>query len=299
MRMASADLLESLLDYQRSYVRLRNYAATTRRGYLTDQLLFLRFLKTEYGVSTVGEVERRHVIDYLTRAERRGARGATIARKLAALRSFFGFLDQDGRIASNPVQGIPPPKQESAQPRVLSQVEYARLKQSAADDPRARALIELFLQTGVRLAEAARLRMEDVSLPAASDLPAIGSMRVWGKGRKQRTITLNSKACEALLAHLQLRSEPDRGAPVFTSKYGTALTPRSIQRIVKKLADSAGISSATVHTLRHTFATHMVRKGTNMRVVQEALGHSSLQTTSRYVSLARELMDEQLEANAL
>jgi integrase/recombinase XerC len=78
-----------------------------------------------------------------------------------------------------------------------------------------------------------------------------------------------------------------------------ALTPRSIQRIVRKLADSAGVSSSTVHTLRHTFATHMVRKGTNMRVVQEALGHSSLQTTSRYVSLARELMDEQLEANAL
>jgi site-specific recombinase XerC len=145
--MASADLLECLLDYQRSYVRLRNYAATTRRGYVTDQVLFLRFLKAEHGVSSVVEVERRHVIDYLKRAERHGARGATIARKLAALRSFFGFLEQDGRIASNPVQGILPPKQESAQPRVLSQLEYGRLKQAAADDPRARALVELFLQS--------------------------------------------------------------------------------------------------------------------------------------------------------
>ena len=97
--MANLDLFESLLDYQRSYFRLRNYAETTRRGYLTDQLLFVRFLKAEYGVSTVSDVERRHVIDYLTRAERRGARGATIARKLAALRSFFGYLDDERRIA--------------------------------------------------------------------------------------------------------------------------------------------------------------------------------------------------------
>ena len=297
--MASSDLFESLLDYQGSYFRLRNYAETTRRGYLSDQLLFVRFLKTEYGVSRVSDVERRHVIDYLTQAERHGARGATIARKLAALRSFFGYLEEERRIASSPVRAIPPPKQESAQPRILSQVEYARLKEAAADDPRGRALIEVFLQTGIRLSEAARLRVEDVALPDGQDLPAIGSMQVWGKGRKQRTITLNSKACEALSAYLATRSAVDRRAPLFVSKYGTGLTPRSVQRIVARWADSAGISRATVHTLRHTFATHMVRKGTNLRVVQEALGHSSLQTTSRYVSLARELMDEQLEANAL
>jgi site-specific recombinase XerD len=88
-------------------------------------------------------------------------------------------------------------------------------------------------------------------------------------------------------------------AALFTSRNGPGLTPRAIQRILNKLMASAGITGATVHTLRHTFATHMVRKGTNLRVVQEALGHSSLQTTSCYVSLARELMDQQLEANAL
>jgi len=89
------------------------------------------------------------------------------------------------------------------------------------------------------------------------------------------------------------------GAALFASGNGTGLTPRGIQRIIDKLTRSVGITGATVHTLRHTFATHMVRKGTNLRVVQEALGHSSLQTTSRYVSLARELMDQLLEANAL
>lgn len=86
---------------------------------------------------------------------------------------------------------------------------------------------------------------------------------------------------------------------MFVARTGTGLTPRAIHRIVKKHMTKAGINHASVHTLRHTFATHMVRKGTNLRVVQEALGHTSLQTTSVYVSLARELMDQQLQANAL
>jgi site-specific recombinase XerD len=108
-----------------------------------------------------------------------------------------------------------------------------------------------------------------------------------------------SRACEALSAYLATRANAGTGAALFASRSGSGLTPRGIQRIIDKLMRSAGITGATVHTLRHTFATHMVRKGTNLRVVQEALGHSSLQTTSRYVALARELMDQQLEANAL
>ncbi|MDE3076335.1 MAG: tyrosine-type recombinase/integrase [Chloroflexota bacterium] len=297
--MANRDLFECLLEYGCSYFRLRNYAETTRRGYLGDQLLFVRFLKSEYGVSRVGEVERRHVVDYLTQVERRGVRSATVARKLAALRSFFGYLEEEGSAGSSPVRGLRRPKQESAQPRVLSYVEYARLREAAAGDPRGRAIIEVFLQTGIRLSEAARLRVEDVALPDGHELPGIGSLRVWGKGRKERTITLNSRACAALIAYLSTRAEYEGNAPLFVSKYGAALTGRSIERIVAKLTSSTGIAGASVHTLRHTFATHSVRKGTNVRVVQEALGHSSLQTTSRYVSLARELMDEQLEANAL
>jgi len=297
--MPSLDLFESLIDYQNNHLRLRNYAAATRRGYLADQLLFVRFLKAHYGASRATEVERRHVVDYLTQTERRGARGATIARKLAALRSFFGYLEEDGRITSSPCRGILPPKKESAQPRVLSQAEYARLKTAAAPDPRGRAIVELFLQTGIRLSEAAKLRVEDIALPLAEGLPSIGSLRVWGKGRKERVITLNSKACTALSAYLPDHPNDRRRGPLFISRYGKALTPRSVQRIIAKLAQVAGVPNVSAHTLRHTFATHTVRKGTNLRVVQEALGHSSLQTTSRYVSLARELMDEQLEANAL
>jgi integrase/recombinase XerC len=279
--MESGDLFESLLEYAGSYFRLRNYAEATRRGYLADQLVFLRFLKAQYGVSRASDVERRHVVDFLAQAKRSGASGATIARKLSALRSFFLYLEEEGRIANSPVRGIPPPKQESAQPRVLSELEYRRLKAAAESDPRGRAIVELFLQTGIRLAEAARLRIEDVVLPDGEQLPGIGSLSVWGKGRKQRTITLNSRACAAVAGYLATRPEADRQSRLFVSRYGSSLTPRSIERNVAKLLKAAGITRAGVHTLRHTFATHMVRKGTNLRVVQEALGHSSLQTTSR------------------
>ncbi len=296
--MATLDLIECLFEYTASYFRLRNFSAATRRGYLSDQLLFIRYLKAKHGLSCVAEVERAHIVDYLSQGERQGLSGATRARKRAALRSFFGYLEEAGLIPASPATGILRPKQELQEPRVLTEAEYGRLRAAAASDSRGQAIIELFLQTGIRLSEAATLSVENVALPD-DELPGIGSLRVHGKGRKERTVTLNSRACGALSGYLATREHVVEGAPLFLSRRGSRLTPRSIQRIVRQLMSAAGIAGASVHTLRHTFATHSVRKGTSLRVVQEALGHSSLQTTSRYVSLARELMDQQLEANAL
>src|ERR1700694_5983559 len=136
----SLALLENLFEYAGSYFRVRNFAEATRRGYLSDQLLFVRFLKAEHGVSRVTEVERTHVVDYLSQAERRGLRGAATTRKLAALRSFFGYLEETRRVAASPARGIPRPKQEVHQPRVLTQIEYGRLKAAAATDPRGKAI---------------------------------------------------------------------------------------------------------------------------------------------------------------
>jgi site-specific recombinase XerD len=294
----SGDFLEALLDYSRDYFRLRNFPDVTRRGYLRDLLNFMWFVKTERGTSRVSEVERGDVVDYLAKAERRGLRGATRARKLAALRSFFGFVEETGGSGTNPVKDIPRPKQEWREPRVLSEGEYARLRAAAGGDARTRAMIELFLQTGIRLSEAVGLDVSDMSLRARAGV-GCASLRVDGKGRKQRTISLNSRAQEAVERYLEVRCGDEGHGPLFTSWTGRRLTGRSVERIVRSALLKAGVRGASVHTLRHTFATHTVRKGTSLRVVQEALGHSSLQTTTRYVSLARELMDEQLEANAL
>ena len=292
------DLSPCLLDFEATYMALRNFAQATRCGYGADLRHFLAYLSATLGIESVNEVRRSHVYQYLAELDRRGLAGATRTRKIAAIKSFFGYLEDIGSISGNPAQRIPRPKQELHEPRVLTEDEYRRLQQACRDHGRDRAIIELFLQTGLRLSEVAGLPLLDLQLPVDASRKSVGAVRVEGKGRKQRTVSLNWKACRAIAVYLANR--PTTDCPnVFLSKSGLALSGRAIQRIVKKHMAKAEIARASVHTLRHTFATHMVRKGTNLRVIQEALGHTSLQTTSRYVSLARDLMDEQLQANAL
>ena len=291
-------LWDCLLDYERTYMALRNFAEATRRGYASDIRLFLRYLSDQLGITGVDEVERTHLHQYFAQLDRHGQAGATRARKLAAVKSFFGCLEGSGIVSRDPVKGISRPKQEVSEPRVLTEEEYKWLRQVCSQHHRDRALIELFLQTGLRLSEVAGLTVEDLQLPSPAESRSTGAVRVNGKGRKRRTVTLNWKACEAIMAYLGDRRD-SLSCPVFLSGRGCRLTLRAIQRIVEKWMARADVRGASVHTLRHTFATHMVRKGTNLRVVQEALGHTSLQTTSIYVSLARDLMDQQLQANAL
>jgi integrase/recombinase XerD len=295
---ADQGLWDCLLDYQRTYIALRNFAEATRRGYASDLALFIGHLTDTAGVASVEQINKRHLHDYFAELDRQRQAGATRARKLAAIKSFFHYLQDSGIIDQNPACGLPRPKQEVRQARVLTRQEYEALRQACNGHARDAALMELFLQTGLQLSEVASLTLADLHLPIRSEERCIGAVTVTGKGRKRRTVSLNSKACEALRAYLGSR-RASNGSPVFLSRTGSGLTSRAIQRIVQKYMSTAGISGASVHTLRHTFATHMVRKGTNLRVVQEALGHTSLLTTSVYVSLARELMDQQLQANAL
>ena len=286
------------LDYERTYMALRNFAEATRRGYASDIRLFLRYLSGQLGVIGAHEIEKSHLHEYFAQLDRHGQAVATRARKLAAVKSFFGYLEDAGIVERNPAKGIPRPKQEVREPRVLTENQYARLRTACELHPRDKAWIELFLQTGLRLSEVASLTLSDLELPPRDAAGSIGAVTVNGKGRKRRTVSLNWKACDALRAYLSGRPS-QHASPVFLSKAHGRLTSRAIQRIVRKYMSNAGLRGASVHTLRHTFATHMVRKGTNLRVVQEALGHTSLQTTSIYVSLARDLMDQQLQANAL
>lgn len=270
---ARRGLWACLLDYQRTYTAVRNFAVATRRGYASDLRLFIRYLASRADVTTVEEVSRRHVHDYLAELDRQRQAGATRARKLAAIKSFFAYLEDAGVIDRSPATGIPRPKQDVRQPRVLAEHEYEALRQACDSHLRDRALIELFLQTGLRLSEVASLTLADLQLPSEPIEGCIGAVTVTGKGRKRRTVSLNSKACGALSAYLDGRLAC-KGSRVFLSRSGGGLTARAIQRTIKKYMSKAGITDATVHTLRHTFATHMVRKGTNLRVIQEALGHT-------------------------
>lgn len=157
------------------------------------------------------------------------------------------------------------------------------------------------LQTGIRLAELSRLTLRDVTLPQTiSPSPKhIGELRVaQGKGRKDRAISLNHLACGALITYLQVRPQVETSA-LFVSKFKRPIAPRGFQWILEQHFQAAGIDRATVHALRHTFGTQSVKAGMNPRVVQAMMGHANLATTSRYVSLARELMDEEVQKFAL
>jgi site-specific recombinase XerD len=161
------------------------------------------------------------------------------------------------------------------------------------------ALIELLLQTGLRLSEAAKLTTGSMELPSKIAKDGVpGSVHVVGKGRKDRTLTLNWKACRAIRDYLATRPNVESPA-LFVTKFRAGMSPRAIERTVAKHLKSASILNASVHTLRHTFATHHVKNGTNLNTVKDMLGHASLDTTTIYVNLAREVMDKEIQANAL
>ncbi len=278
----------------------RNFAPRTRGEYFSDLLDVVKFLIERCSIGLVIQVQRNHLEAYLAELDRRGFSGNSRRRKVASIRSFFGYLESTGAIAADPTRRLVPPAREYRQPRVLTEGEYKRLQLACAHETRDAALIELLLQTGMRLSELARLRVSDVELPAkiARDVGHVGSVHVLGKGRKERTITLNWKVCRAVRAYLAVRAEEETSR-LFLTKFGEGIGPRAIQNVVRKYLNEAGIQGARVHTLRHTFATHQVKKGTKLDVVRQALGHESLQTTSIYIDLAREVMDKELQENAL
>jgi len=297
---ASITLTDSLSLYESEYLAARNLAQRSRKEYLSDLKDLIVFLTDAQSLSKATEVSRRNLDMYLAELDRRGYSGATRRRKVASIRSFFGFLQDAGVIALSPALKLIPPERERPEPRVLTEGEYKRLLETVRGDIRDQAIIELILQTGLRLTEVARLHVSHVSLPTkiSKDPGFVGSVTVLGKGRKQRSVTLNYKACRSIKNYLAIRPETE-DTHLFISKFKVGLGARGIEHMMTKHLKEAGIPNANVHTLRHTFATHNVRRGTKLEVIRQALGHESLETTSIYVHLAREMMDKELQENAL
>lgn len=296
---AKSELWAAKANFAVTFMAYRNLALRTRTEYDRDIADLLSFLQAKCKIRRLRQCDRRHLEAYLAELDRRGYAGSTRRRKVAALKSFFRFLVDEGLLTLDPAARLIPPVREWNQPRVLSDSEYKRLQLACAHEPRDAAIIEVLLQTGIRLSEVARMTPADAEVPTriTKEPTGAGSLRIHGKGRKERTVSLNWKAGKALKTYLAVR--PDVGGGLFVSKFRTAMGPRAIQNVVKKYLREAGIAGASVHSLRHTFGTHMVKKGASLRVVQEALGHESLKTTSIYVSLARDQMDRELQEHAL
>lgn len=275
--------MEQLREFL-DYIRLnRNASAHTVAAYESDLSQFLAFAGRERG--TRGALEPKHldldlIRGFLGELYRQGQARASVARKVSALRTFVRYLRREGWIDSDPAALLVAPKREQKVPAHLSVDEMSQLLDAPdASTPlgrRDRAILELFYASGIRLSELVALDLEDVDLAGRM-------VRVMGKGRKERIVPFNQKASAALRAWLKDRLALTRGDALFVNARGGRLTGRSVQRLVARYVSSCstrfGISP---HALRHSFATHLLQAGADLRAIQELLGHVQLSTTQRY-----------------
>lgn len=285
--------------FERDGMPARNLSPQTRKSYRHDLADILTFLASR-GVTQVRDIALHHLEAYQAEMDRRSYAASTRNRKTQSIKSFFQYLHLHGITDTNVAAKLIPPPIQKHDPRFLTEDEYQRLLRACSHHSRDAAIIEVFLQTGMRLSELAQLQLSDITIPKriTSDPDNTGTARVRRKGGNVKYIPLNHKACKALAAYLLVRPEVGESG-LFISQFKRAMSVRAIQQRVSKYVAEAGIQAASVHTLRHTMATHHVARGTDLKTVQEALGHASLETTTIYVSLAKKAQRKALQEHAL
>ena len=272
---------EAVAAFLRHLERERNASPHTLRAYGEDLAQFSDYLQRELArVPRPGDVDHLLVRGFLAELHQRGLRKSSSARKLAGLRSFFRYLCREGRLAANPARSLQTPRQEKRIPAVLDEAEAASLLDVPGDGTaavRGRAILELLYGAGIRCAEAVALDIHEVDLDARM-------VRVLGKGRKERIVLFGRRAQQALSAWLALRRKlrPATDA-LFLNARGGRLSGRSVRALVATRVKQVALERrCSPHTLRHSFATHLLMRGADLRAIQELLGHSSLSTTQRY-----------------
>ncbi len=271
-----------------------NKSAATITAYRTDLLQFVRFLhETNCTVAAPADVSRGDIAEYLAHLAERGSSGTTRARKLASIREFFRFVDAQGLVAKNPTLGVQTPKKERGSRTALRSDEYTKLLSLAGANPRDYAILQVFLQTGIRVSELCALTRSDLDFEARR--VQIGN----GKGQKARTIELEKKGIQAIKSYLTVRPEglPDE---LFLNYQGEPLGARGVRKMLAKYLKASGITKKiSPHSLRHTFATYKAERGVSPYVLREWLGHARLDTTQIYVHMARENTKKAMEATSL
>ncbi len=266
----------------------RNFSPYTVRNYRADLVDFFQFLKTQ-GVDSLGEVDKHVLRDYLSNLTDRKLVKASIARKMSALRSFFSYLVREGITDTNPAAAISSPKLEKRLPSFLTVAETVRLLTTPdltkPEGLRDRALMEFLYACGIRVSELVSLNLEQVNLET-------GEIRVWGKGAKERVVLIGKPAAAALSTYISEGRSRLTGkkatSALFLNRYGERIITRQVEKIVEKYGRIAGIGKRVhPHLLRHTFATHLLDGGADLRVVQELLGHADLSSTQIYTHVTK------------
>jgi integrase/recombinase XerC len=285
----------------------RNASDNTVRAYEGDLLRFHAFLSSELVMREGDEVDPQDVDtlivrSYLAAMTREKLEKSSQGRALSAIRSLFRFACREGILAANPAQPVRTPKVPKTLPRHLRPGEIETLLEApSADEPlgrRDRAILELLYATGLRVSELVGLDWQAIDLPGRV-------LRVVGKGDKERMVPFGRPAGAALQAWLEVwesvrgeRGEPE-SEPVFLNHAGGRLTDRSVRRVLDRYVEAASIAAGVhPHTLRHTFATHLLENGADLRAIQELLGHTSISTTQKYTHLeVQHLLDVYRDAH--
>ena len=272
-----------------SYLQVeRNVSPYTVRNYTTDLLDFFQFLRTR-GISSLEEIDKHTLRDYLSHLMAQGFAKASIARKLSAIRSFYRYLLRERVISTSPLATTSSPKLDKRLPSFLTQEEAKQLLEtpdlSTPQGQRDRALMELLYASGLRVSELVNINLEQVNLESCE-------IRVWGKGSKERIVLMGKPAAQALQTYLS-QGRPGligkkQTSALLLNRYGGRLRERRVQKLLEKYANLASIDKRVYpHMLRHTFATHLLDGGADLRVVQELLGHANLSSTQIYTHVTQ------------
>lgn len=261
----------------------RNYSAHTCRGYRTD----LAHFAARHADLTPDSLSRTHVRGYLAQLQKEaGLARSSLLRRISALRSFARHLRELGTLKTDPFLNVPMPKKESRLPKFLSEGEMESLLGAPPSGPprlraRDRAVLELLYSSGLRRSEVSGLNIGDVDFMG-------GTVRVFGKGSRERIVPVGTVALGRLRDYLKTRPAAPAGAPLFLNGRGGRLSDQGVAWLLKRWARAAGFKPVTPHVFRHSFATHLLDSGCDLRSVQEMLGHKNLATTQIYTHLSLE-----------
>jgi len=289
-------LSRAIDGFERYVADERRFSPRTVLAYRTDLDRFADFWESEFahesaGKTPLSKLDTLAVRSYLAALHRAKLSNRSLARHLSTLRSFFRWACREGHLEKNPAKGVPAPRLPKTLPRALTLSDTEGLLDADSEGgfpERDRALFELLYATGLRVSEASGLDLEDVDFTARLT-------RVTGKGGRQRIVPFGEAAADALADYLPARaarrgksgfSEDGEGEPLFVNVRGGRLTTRSMARLLKRRLAAAGLpAEISPHALRHTFATHLLEAGADLRAIQELLGHASLSTTQKYTHL--------------
>ena len=282
-------LVDSQIDRFLKYLEAeKNASPHTIKNYRSDLIEFFRFV----GKCSLHEINYLSIRKFLAHLKEQAFLRSTVSRKLACLKSFFKYLTREQVLSSNPASGIATPKRERRLPSFLETEEVEHLLEAAKGDrwemKRDRAILEMLYSSGIRVSELVGLNSEDVDLLS-------GLIKVRGKGKKERIVPIGSCACEAVKGYLDTApfDFESRSQPLFLNRLKTRLTDRSVRRVILKCARRAALKKEiSPHTLRHTFATHLLDRGADLRSVQELLGHAHLSTTQIYTHVSAKRLRE-------